>query len=196
VRASGRRGLGLAVLSAATFSTSGAFAAALLKAGWSPGAAVTARVTIAALVLTLPALRQLPARELLGRRAARTFLAYGLIAVAGCQLCYFNAVALLSVGVALLLEYSGALLVVLWLWVRHHQRPRRLTVGGAALAVAGLVLVLDLAGTYRLDLVGVLWASGRPWGSPSTSSSPPAMTSRCLRSWSPGAGSVWGLWRC
>ena len=60
-------------------------------------------------------------------------------------------------AVALLLEYSGALMVVGWLWVRHGQRPRRLTVAGAVASVAGLALVLELTSGARLDLVGVLW---------------------------------------
>ena len=38
----GGAGLTLAVLSAATFGTSGVFATSLIKAGWSPAAAVTA----------------------------------------------------------------------------------------------------------------------------------------------------------
>ena len=40
----------------------------------------------------------------------------------------------MSVGVALLLEYLGTVLVVGWLWLRHGQRPRRLTVAGAVAA--------------------------------------------------------------
>ena len=157
-------GLGLAVLSAATFGTSGAFAAALLTAGWSPGAAVAVRITIAALALTAPALVQLRGRGALLRRGRGAIMVYGFAAVAGCQLCFFNAVAHLSVGVALLLEYSGALLVVGWVWLSQGQRPRRLTVGGGALALAGLVLVLDLAGSHDLDLVGVLWGLGAATG--------------------------------
>ena len=57
----------------------------------------------------------------------------------------------MPVGVALLLEYLGVVLVVGWLWLRHGQRPRRLTVAGAVAALAGLVLVLDLTGSARLD---------------------------------------------
>lgn len=160
----GRAGLALAVLSAATFGTSGAFGAALIDAGWSPGAAVTARIAAAALMLTGPAILQLRGRWSSLARGGRGIAAYGVVAVAGCQLCYFNAVAHLSVGVALLLEYLGAVLVVGWLWLRHGQRPRRLTVAGAGVAILGLVLVLDLAGSSRLDPVGVLWGLGAAAG--------------------------------
>jgi drug/metabolite transporter (DMT)-like permease len=83
--------------------------------------------------------------------------AYGLVAVAGCQLFYFNAVDHLSVGVALLLEYSGTLLVVLWMWLRKGQRPRRLTITGGVVAIGGLALVLDLTGDQHVSLVGVVW---------------------------------------
>lgn len=162
--AAGTAGLGLAVFSAATFGTSGSFADSLLRVGWTPGAAVTARLVVAALVLTVPGLLALRGRRALLRRGVRTVATYGLIAVAGCQLCYFNAVQHLSVAVALLLEYSGALLVVAWLWLRRGQRPRRLTLAGAAVSVAGLALVLNLVGDHRLDPVGVLWGFGAAAG--------------------------------
>jgi drug/metabolite transporter (DMT)-like permease len=150
-------GLGLAALSAATFGTSGSFASALIAGGWTPGAAVTARIGIAALILTVPAVLQLRGRWALLRRNLSTVVGYGMFAVAVAQLCFFNAVEHLSVGVALLLEYSGTLLVVAWVWLRHGQQPRRLTVAGAALAIIGLVLVLDLTGAQHVDVVGILW---------------------------------------
>jgi drug/metabolite transporter (DMT)-like permease len=151
-------GLGLAAVSAAAFGTSGTFAAALLDSGWTPGGAVVARIAIAALVLTGPALVQLRGRWGLLRRSAGSVAVYGLIAVAACQLFYFNAVQRLDVGVALLLEYLGGVLVVGWMWLRHGQRPGRLTVAGAVTALAGLTLVLGVVtGPVRLDLVGVLW---------------------------------------
>jgi hypothetical protein len=43
-------------LSAAAFGTSGSFATALIGSGWSPAAAVTVRLLVAAVVLTIPAL--------------------------------------------------------------------------------------------------------------------------------------------
>src|SRR5205085_2619294 len=84
-------GLGLAVLSAATFGTSGTFASSLIASGWSPGAAVAARISVAALVLTVPALVQLRCRWDLLRHSLRVVLGYGAFAVASAQLFYFNA---------------------------------------------------------------------------------------------------------
>jgi drug/metabolite transporter (DMT)-like permease len=156
-------GLALVLLSSATFGTSGTFAASLIAVGWTPGAAVTARVVIAAAILTVPALLQLRAHRVTARELRRVAF-YGVVAVAGAQLCYFNAVEHLSVAVALLLEYSGILLVVGWLWLRHGHRPRRLTVAGAGVSLVGLVLVLDLLGSQRVDVVGVLWALGAAVG--------------------------------
>lgn len=157
-------GLGIAAVSAATFGTSGSFAESLLETGWTPAAAVTYRIALAALVLTVPALIQLRGRWSLLRRSLPAVAAYGLVAIAGCQYFFFNAVEHLSVGVALLLEYSGTLLVVLWMWLRHGQRPTRLTAAGGLVAIVGLVLVLDLTGPQRVDVVGALWGLGAAAG--------------------------------
>jgi len=162
-RSRSRFGLAMSLVSGATFGTSGSFASSLIKAGWSPGAAVTVRVTIAALVLTVPAILQLRARPLTWA-SARTVLLYGFMAIAVAQLCYFVAVSHLSVAVALLIEYSGILLVIAWGWIRHSNRPRRLTAVAVLTALAGLVLVLDLTGPQKVDLVGALWALGAAVG--------------------------------
>ncbi|WP_286961046.1 EamA family transporter [Arsenicicoccus sp. UBA7492] len=151
------RGLVLALISAVGFATSGSFAKALLEAGWSPGAAVTARIAGAALALGIPALW-------LMRHRLRAFLdnwgvilAYGVVAVAGSQLFYFNAVTHLSVGVALLLEYLAPVLIVGYLWLRTRRTPSPATLLGATLSMAGLALVIDLFGGIGIDPVGLLW---------------------------------------
>ena len=122
-----KTGLALALLSSATFGTSGSFARSLLNAGWTPAAAVTARVTVAALILLVPTFLALRGRAHVARRNAGLILSYGLFAVAGAQLFYFSAVQRLSVGVALLLEYLGTILVVLWMWLSliHISEPTR-----------------------------------------------------------------------
>src|ERR1700749_4685535 len=71
-------GIGLGLLSAMCFGTSGTFGAALEGAGWSPAGAVLARVCVAALALTVPALLTLRGRWGLLRRAGRLVGTYGL----------------------------------------------------------------------------------------------------------------------
>jgi drug/metabolite transporter (DMT)-like permease len=160
LRPLGRRadlGIVAAVVTAAAFGTSGPFAKALLTTGWSSGAIVLLRVGLAALVLAVPAVLASRGRWDTVRQNLTVILVFGLVAVAGCQVAYFNAVGTLSVGVALLLEYSGTVLVVVWVWLRTRRAPSRLTLAGGLAALAGLALVLDIAGQSRPDPVGVVW---------------------------------------
>lgn len=160
-------GLALALASATSFGMSGVLARGLLDTGWTAGAAVTVRTVIAATVLLVPGLLALRGRAHLLRDNAGLVTIYGISAVAGAQLCYFYAVSYMQVSVALLLEYTAPVAVVLWLWLRHGHRPSGLTVLGAAVAAGGLVLVLDVISGAELSTVGVLWALGAMIGAAS-----------------------------
>ena len=160
-------GLVLALASATSFGMSGVLARGLLDTGWSAGAAVTVRTAIAATVLLVPGLLALRGRAHLLRDNAGLVTIYGISAVAGAQLCYFYAVTYMQVSVALLLEYTAPVAVVLWLWLRHGHRPSGLTVLGAAIAAGGLVLVLDVVSGAQLSTIGVLWALGAMVGAAS-----------------------------
>ncbi|MCC9205798.1 EamA family transporter [Arthrobacter sp. zg-Y769] len=153
----GAAGILVALASSAVFGLSGSFAKSLLETGWSASGAVAVRMLGAALVLALPTALVLRGRWSQVRSNWRTIVLFGFIGVAGCQFFYFNAVERLSVGVALLLEFLAPVLMVLWIWVRTRHRPGLRTVLGTVAAVAGLVLVLDLGGSTRIDPVGVLW---------------------------------------
>ncbi|MFG2063338.1 DMT family transporter [Micromonospora sp. NPDC048871] len=157
-------GLALALLSAVTFATSGTFARSLINAGWSAESVVIARVGLAALVLATPALLIMRGRWPVLRRNLASIGVFGVLGVSVAQVCFFNAVRYLPVGVALLLEYLGIILVVGWTWLVQGQRPRRLTVAGSVAALAGLFFVLDLTGAGRLDPIGVLWGLGAAVG--------------------------------
>lgn len=156
-----RLGLLFATGSAFTFGMSGPLAKSLMSAGWSPTAAVTARLAGGALVLALAATIIKPDWLREARAHARTVVAYGLVPVAGAQLCFYNAVARLPVGVALLLEYTAPILVVGWVWATRKQAPSRLTLAGVVLAIAGVTLVLDVfsPATHQasIDPAGVIW---------------------------------------
>lgn len=168
-----RSGLTLAVLSAMSFALSGPLAKGLIVSnggppdkegiavgGWTAGAAVTARVLIAAAVLVVPAAISLRGRWRLLRQNFGLLVAYGVIAVAGCQLAYFNAVDHMEVGVAILIEFTSPVAVIGWMWLRHGHRPTRLTIVGAVIAIAGLLLVLDLLSGADVNTIGVIWALG------------------------------------
>jgi drug/metabolite transporter (DMT)-like permease len=157
-----RLGLVFAVASAFTFGMSGPLAKSLMEAGWSPTAAVTARLAGGALAMALFATVVKPDWFREARQHWKTVVAYGFVPIAGAQLCYYNAVAHLSVGVALLLEYTAPVLVVGWLWATTRRRPSNLTLAGVVLAVAGIMLVLGVfqSGGFtgaHLNLAGVGW---------------------------------------
>lgn len=151
-------GLTLAVLSAFAFGLSGALASSLFAVGWSPGATALIRSVIGALVALPVGLIALRGRWRLIRANLGLLIAYGILGGGGAQYCYFMAVQRMQVGPALLIEYTAPAAVVLWMWLRHGQRPTRITVIGAALAATGLVLVLNLLGGADLSLAGVGWA--------------------------------------
>src|SRR6478735_350270 len=149
-------GLALAVASAASFGLSGVLARGLLDTGWSAGATVALRIAIAAAVLVVPGILAVRGRWHLLRTNAGLITVYGIAAVAGAQLCYFYAVTYMQVSVALLLEYTAPVAVVVWLWLRHGHRPSGTTLLGAAIAAGGLVLVLDVVSGAELSVVGAV----------------------------------------
>ncbi len=152
-----RLGLLFAVGSAIAFGVSGPFAKALMEAGWTPTAAVTARMAGGAVVMAIVATFIRPSWIREAVQHAKTVVVYGLVPVAGAQLFYFNAVEHLSVGVALLLEYTAPILVVGFVWVTTRRRPTNLTLAGVALAIAGIMLVLDVFAGAHINGIGVAW---------------------------------------
>lgn len=156
-----RRNLGLvlSLIASVTFGTSGVVARSLLDSGWSPLAAVVTRASGAALLLVPAAVVQLRGDFGRLRTSWRHLVLLGLFGVGGAQFCYFAAVDRMPVGIALLIEYQGPLLLILWTWARTRIAPPRLVLVGAALATIGLVLILDIRGG-GLDPVGVAYACG------------------------------------
>ena len=153
-------GLVFALLSAAAFGLSGSLARSLLDLGWSPAAVVAVRVSGAFVILLLPCLLLLRRIGLPTSRQSTRLVAFGVVAVALAQLCYFSAVQYLSVGVALLLEYLAPVLLIGYFWLRDRQRPAAAVLVGALVCLVGLVFVLDLTDGLTLSPVGVAWGLG------------------------------------
>jgi len=151
-------GLGLVVVSASSFGLSGALARGLLDTGWTAGAVVLVRLGLGAVVVMPFALADLRGRWSALRAHAGLVVLYGAVPMAMAQFAYFSAVAKMAVGPALLIEFTAPAAVVVWLWLRRGERPSWVTVAGAAVCLAGLVLVLNLLAGPSLNPVGVGWA--------------------------------------
>ncbi|TYK44962.1 EamA family transporter [Actinomadura decatromicini] len=149
-------GVGLTVFSSVCFGASGPFGKAVIEGGLSPLQAVWLRMAAAALVLV-------PLAALLRRRALTRGLrrdlvpvaAYGVVGIAGCQAFYFLAASRLPVGVAILLEFCGPVMVLAWLRIVRRAPVHRTAAGGVAVALAGLVLVVQVWQGLGLDPVGL-----------------------------------------
>jgi drug/metabolite transporter (DMT)-like permease len=152
-------GIVLAVASALAFSSSGPLVKPLLEAGWSLGAALLVRMGVAGLVLAPALVRAIVRERSFLRRHWRIILGFGLTAVAGCQLFFFSAMQRMPVAIALLIQYLAPVLLVLLAWVRTRRAPSRLVIAGSIVAIAGLVLVVDISGA-SFDLLGTLLALG------------------------------------
>lgn len=150
-------GLLLAVASALAFSSSGPLIKPLLEAGWSLGAALLVRMGVAGLILS-PALF-LAIRRQRGflRRHWKLILVFGLMPVLGCQLFFFSAMQRMPVAVALLIQYLAPVMLVAFVWLRTRKAPSALVLWGSAVAIVGLVLVVDISGA-SFDLLGTLFA--------------------------------------
>lgn len=157
-RSSTSLGLVIAVVAAATFGLSGALAKPLLESGWSPAAAVTARVLIGGLVLAPVAILSLRGNWEALWRARWRVVAMAVIGVAGTQLAYFGAIERIPVGTAVLIEYMAPLLLVAWAWARTRRVPKRVVLIGSMVAMAGLILVVNPGGTARPDVLGLTLA--------------------------------------
>jgi drug/metabolite transporter (DMT)-like permease len=151
-------GVGAGLIGAAAFATSGPMVKPLLIAGWSPGGAILLRLGLGALLLVVPTMLAVRHRPTLLLIHWRPVVAFGLAGVAGASTLFYLAVDRLPVAVALLVEYTGPLLLIAWSWLRGGRAPAPGVLAGAALAMGGLVLVLDVTGQIELDPRGLLFA--------------------------------------
>src|SRR4051794_35108409 len=101
-----------------------------MLAGFTPEQVASARIGLAAVVLAAGVALFRP--ELLRVRRAEwpLLLGYGLLGVAGVQLCYFVAAKRLPVGIAILLEFTSPVLIALWTrFARKTRLPRAMWCG-------------------------------------------------------------------
>ncbi len=140
-----------------TFGLSGPFAKALTDAGWSPTGAVLVRLGGAAAILLVLLAIVRPGVLAALRADGAALVLYGLLAAAGVQVAFFNALQYLPVAIALLLEYTGPILVIAWVWLVRRQPPSRRTLAGAVVALLGLSMVVQVWTGVELRWEGLAW---------------------------------------
>lgn len=149
-------GVAIAVVSACFFAGSGPMAKTLISAGLGPLQVTWLRLAGAALVMLPFAFRHFDVL----RRAPALLLGYGLFAIAGVQGFYFAAIASIPVGVALLIEFLGPLIVLGWVRFVRRKPVTRSAAVGVAIAVVGLAGVVEVWAGLTFDPVGLLLALG------------------------------------
>jgi drug/metabolite transporter (DMT)-like permease len=144
------------VLTAATlFAVNGVVSKVILASGLSSLRLTEVRITGAALGLLLVLALARPEALQVSRRELPFLAAFGILGLAFVQWLYFLAIHRLEIGIALLIQYLAPLLVALWVrFVVHRPVRRRLWVA-LALALFGLMLVVEIWKGGTLDGVGV-----------------------------------------
>jgi drug/metabolite transporter (DMT)-like permease len=148
----------LAAVASTFFAINGSVVRFLFDDGISAASLSQLRVTVA-FVLLAGSLAVVSPRRLRIARADVPRMAWlGIAGLAIVQFAYFLAVERLPISVALTIQFTGPMLVLLWLRFAHGRRLRPSLYGAVALSVVGSALVVEIYDAGELDGLGVLFA--------------------------------------
>ena len=151
-------GYGMVLVAAALFGVNGSVAKVALSSGMSSLRLTEARCAGACLGLMLIALVHSPAALRISRAEVLRLAVFGVCGVALVQLFYFLAIHRLAIGIALLIQYLGPLLVAIYARTFGHEHVRRRIWAALALSLTGLALMVELWEGVALDGLGVVFA--------------------------------------
>ena len=153
-----RLGYLLAAVAAAFFGINGSIVRAAFDRGVEAAPLSQFRVTVAFALLAVTLALVAPRRLRIARADVPQLAWLGIAGVAVVQLSYFLAVERLPISVALTIQFTGPMLVLLWLRIAHGRRLRPSLWGAVALSVVGSALVVEIYDAGALDGLGVLFA--------------------------------------
>ncbi len=111
------------------------------------------RVTIAFLVLAFLLLLTRGAKSFaMNRSDALRCMALGVLGVAGANFFYYYAISVTSVSIAIIVQYTAPVWVLLYMVFRGHERATLPRVVGVGAAVLGIVLVIGISRESGLQL--------------------------------------------
>jgi drug/metabolite transporter (DMT)-like permease len=151
-------GFALVFAAATLFGINGSVAKVALSSGLSSLRLTEARCTGACVGLMLIVLIRSPCALRIDRRSLLRLAVFGVVGVALVQLFYFLAIRRLEIGIALLIQYLGPLLVAIWARTFGHERVRARIWAALALSLGGLSLMVELWSGVSLDGLGIAFA--------------------------------------
>jgi drug/metabolite transporter (DMT)-like permease len=151
-------GYTMVIVAAALFGINGAVSKVALTSGLSSLRLTEARSAGAFIALTLIALVRSPSSLRVQRSELPRLALFGIVGVAFVQLFYFLAIHRLPVGIALLIQYIGPVLVAIWARTFGHEHVRRRIWLALVLSLTGLALMVQLWSGVALDGFGVTFA--------------------------------------
>jgi len=150
----------MAASAAILWAVNGTVSKVILGSDFSSLRLLEVRSLGAAIGFVLVLLVIAPARLKATRRELPFLAVFGILGLAFVQWFYFLSIHRLAVGIALLIEYLGALLVALWARYVFHEHVRRRIWIALALALLGLGMIVDLlGGGGELSTIGLVFAS-------------------------------------
>ena len=157
-----RTTIGYALLLSATvlFALNGTVVKSILLSGIS-ATTLSGTRAIGSFVILFVVVALIRPRALRIRRDEwKILLAYGVIGVSMTQFLYFLAIERMPIGIALIIEFTAPIWVVLWVRFGRKQAVRGTVWVGLLLAVIGLALVAQVWQGFTLDGFGVAAAFG------------------------------------
>jgi drug/metabolite transporter (DMT)-like permease len=155
-----RRALGYAMvaLAATLFAVNGTVSKVILGSGVDAQRLTEVRCAGALLGLTVIALATRPSSLRVTRRDLPLLVALGVAGLAIVQWSYFFAIHRVAIGIALVVQFVGPILVALWARFVYGEHVRRRIWLALVLALTGLVLIVELWQAHRPDAAGLLAA--------------------------------------
>src|SRR6266849_4832359 len=148
----------MALAAGALFGVNGSVAKVALSSGLSSLRLTEARCAGACLGLMLFAYARDRSSLRIRRDEVFRLALFGIGGVALVQLFYFLAIHRLEIGIALLIQYLGPLLVAIWARTFGHEHVRARIWVALALSLSGLSLMVELWSGVALDGLGVAFA--------------------------------------
>ncbi len=157
-----RTGLGylMVAVAATLFAVNGTVSKVVLGSGLSSLELTQIRSSGAALGFLVFLLLFARRRLRVGRRELLFLAVFGITGVAFVQWLYFVAIEHLPVGIALLIQFTGPLVVALFARFVYHERIRRRVWLALVFCLTGLAVVVEAWAGIAFSTVGITAASG------------------------------------